>query len=212
MMERLTQLRLAFEQTRAVDRRLVPLMSAAAAVGLGGPLVYGLVSGNLVLGAAIGVLLALLAALWVFGRRASSAQMAAIEGEPGAAAAVVNAMRGPWRLTPAVAVTRKQDMVHRVVGRPGVILVGEGSPARVASLLDKQQRRTARVVGDVPVHTVSVGDGDEQVPLRKLRSHLVKLGRALKKAEVAELDAKLTALGHGRPPIPGGPMPRGRPR
>lgn len=212
MRERLAQIRLAFQQTREVDSRLVPYMAGVAAAGLAVPLVYGLVTGNPVFGAVTGVLLALLGAMWVFGRRASSAQMAAIEGEPGAAAAVVNAMRGPWRLTPAVAVTRKQDMVHRVVGRPGVILVGEGSPPRVASLLDKEQRRTVRVVGDVPVHTVSVGEGEDQVPLRKLRSHLVKLGRSLKKAEVAELDTRLNALGHGRPPIPGGPIPRGRPR
>lgn len=211
-MERLAQLRMVFAQTREADPRLVPLMAVAAAVGLAVPLAIGGLIGELALGGVSGVLLALLAGVWIFGRRASAAQMAAIEGQPGAAAAVINAMRGPWRLTPAVAFTRKQDMVHRVIGRPGVILVGEGAPARVASLLEKEERRMVRVVGGVPVHTVVVGDGEDAVPLQRLRTHLLRLGRNLKKGEIHELDTKLSALSGGGPPLPGGPIPRGRPR
>lgn len=211
-MERLAQLRMVFAQTRAADPRLVPLMAVAAAAGLAIPLAVGALTGELALGAVSGVLLALLAGVWMFGRRASAAQMAAIEGQPGAAAAVINAMRGPWRLTPAVAFTRKQDMVHRVIGRPGVILVGEGAPARVASLLEKEERRMVRVVGGVPVHTVVVGDSEGAVPLRRLRTHLMRLGRNLKKGQIDELDTKLSALSGGGPPLPGGPIPRGRPR
>lgn len=211
-MERLTQLRIAFQETREVDPRLVPLLVVVGLGGLGVPLAAGLVAGRPLVGGVAGVLVGSLAAVWVFGRRASRAQIAALEGRPGAAAAVLNSLRGPWRLTPAVQATRKQDLVHRVVGRPGVILVGEGSAGRVASLLRKEGRRMSRVVGEVPVHTVSVGEGEGQVPLGKLRTHLVKLGRHLKKREVESLHTKLSALGDSRPPIPKGPIPRGRPR
>ena len=206
--QRLAQLRLVFSSTRQADPRLLSLMAIVAAVGLVIPTVLGIVFGRPVFGTLAGVLLACLGALVVFGRRASAAQFAAIEGTPGAAAAVLQTMRGPWRVTPAVAFTRKQDLVHRVVGRPGVIMVGEGSPARTTSLLKQEQRKVARVVGEVPVHTVLVGDGEGQVPLPSLQRHLMGLGRGIKTKEVGPLDTRLSALGDGAPPLPKGPLPR----
>jgi hypothetical protein len=38
---------------------------------------------------------------------------------------VLQTVRGNWRVTPMVGFTREQDLVHRVLGLPGVILVGE---------------------------------------------------------------------------------------
>ena len=206
--QRLAQLRLAFTSTREADPRLVAYLLIAAAVGFVIPTVLGVVFDRPVFGTLVGVLLACLAALSVFGRRASAAQFAAIQGTPGAAAAVLQSMRGPWRVTPAVAFTRKQDFVHRVVGRPGVIMVGEGSPARTTSLLKQEQRKVARAAGDVPVHTVLVGDGEGQVSLPRLQRHLMSLGRNIKAKEVGPLDTRLSALGGGDLPLPKGPLPR----
>ena len=145
---RVSQFRQAFGNTRTVDPKLVPLV---AGVGLGVLLVcalVGVLTGYPVLGTVAGVSLGLSGALLVFGQRASRAAIGSIEGRPGAAAAVLQSMRGPWLVTPAVAFTRKQEFVHRVVGRPGIILVGEGSPARVAALLRQEKRRVARVAGE----------------------------------------------------------------
>ncbi len=207
---RVSQFRQAFGNTRTVDPKLVPLV---AGVGLGVLLVcalVGVLTGYPVLGTVAGVSLGLSGALLVFGQRASRAAIGSIEGRPGAAAAVLQSMRGPWLVTPAVAFTRKQEFVHRVVGRPGIILVGEGSPARVAALLRQEKRRVARVAGETPVHEVSVGDGDGQVPLRQLQMHLSRLPRALKAGAVGPLETRLSALGTSDPPLPKGPMPRGR--
>jgi hypothetical protein len=70
---------------------------------------------------------ALLATTFFFGKIAENAAYSSIAGQVGAAASVLNAIRGAWFVTPAVGVDKNQNMVHRVVGRPGIILVGEGS-------------------------------------------------------------------------------------
>lgn len=161
----------------------------------------------------IGVLLALMAATIVFGRRAATAAFAQVEGQPGAAAAVLQSMRGNWRVTPVVAVNpRGRDLVHRVVGRPGIVLVGEGAPARVAQLLSQEHKKVARVAADTPVYEVQAGDEAGQVPLRKLQTHFAKMPRNLKPAQVNAIEARMRALGGATVPIPKGPMPTRIPR
>lgn len=207
---RLSQIGTVFSSTRQVDPKLVPLVIATLlAVLVVAQLVGWLVGSPLLVGLGVGVPLAIVAAVAVFGRRASKAQLTAIEGQPGAAAAVLQSMRGAWIVTPAVAFTRKQDLVHMVVGRPGLVLVGEGGKARTTQLLKQEQRKATRAVGDTPVHTVLVGDGEGQVPLRKLRNHVVKLPRGLRRKEIPRVNKRLGALGRGELPIPKGPIPQG---
>lgn len=209
---RLRQIGQVFTKTREIDPRLLPLMVGLPLAVLGVAVVLGVLLGRPVLAVLLGVPLALLVAIGVFGRRASKAMFSAIEGQPGAAAAVLQNLRGPWRVTPAVAATRKLAFVHRAVGRPGVVLVGEGSPARVRSLLRQEARKVQRVVGDTPVHEISVGDGDDQVPLPKLQAHLTKLRRSVRTRDIEDLHNRLKALGDRDMPIPKGPLPRGKRR
>ena len=206
-LQRLTLLRQTFSQTRAIDPKLLPILLTACLTILVVALVVGFVTGYPVLGGFLGLALAVLAGLLIFGRRTSVAQLGAIEGKPGAAAAVLQATRG-WRTTPAVAFTRKQDFVHRAVGRGGIVLVGEGAPARVGSLLKQEHRRIARVAGDTPIHEFSVGNGDGQVPLKSLQMQLTRLPKSLKPAAVSQLDTRLKALSDNDLPMPKGPMPR----
>ena len=206
-LQRLAQLKVAFVQTKAVDPRLVPTLLAVCLGILAVAVGVGVLTGQPVLGTFVGVTVAILAGLLIFGRRTSVAAVGAIEGQPGAAAAVLQTARG-WRVTPAVAFTRKQDFVHRAVGRPGVVLVGEGASARVASLLKQEHRRIARVLGDTPVHEVSVGNGAGQVPLKNLQAHIMRLPRTLKPGDVSSLDTKLKALSDNDLPLPKGPMPK----
>ncbi len=151
----------------------------------------------------VGIALALLVAMVIFGRAAQSSQYAQIEGRPGAAAAVLQSMRGQWFITPAVAFSKKQDFVHRAVGRQGVILVAEGQPTRTKPLLAKQRRRMDRITKETPVHVVVVGNGEGQVPLQKLQVTLSKFPRKLGKNDVPRLARELAALD------PGLPMPKG---
>jgi hypothetical protein len=139
-----------------------------------------------------------------------SSQYAQVEGQPGAAAWALETMRGDWRVSAGVAGTPQFDAVHRVLGRPGIVLVGEGQPQRVRPLLAQEKKKVARVVGDTPIYDIVVGDGEGQVPLRKLSSHVMKLPRNLTAAEVNSLGRRMAALGGARMPVPGGPLPGGR--
>ncbi len=156
----------------------------------------------------IGVSLGLLAAMWFFSRKAMSAAYSQVEGQPGGAAAVAQAMRGNWSTTPAVSVTKNQDMVHRVVGRPGVILVSEGPSTRVRHMLSSEKKRTQRFIPDTPIHEIQVGDEDGQIPVAKLQKTLSKLPNAMTPAEVTEVRRRLDALTQQAAPIPKGPMPK----
>ena len=208
-MKRIRQILEAWKQLRQLDPKAVPLVFVGVLVGL---LLGALLGFLFPFGIWAPILFAFLGAslggLFVFSRRVQKAQFVAIEGQPGAAAAVLNQMRGQWFVTPGVAFNNKQDLVHRVVGKPGVVLVGEGtSPQRVKGLLAKERKRLKRVLGDTPLHLVIVGDGDDQVPLKKLQLHCNKLKRALNKSEVPRLERKLKPLDQGQLPIPKGVDP-----
>ena len=154
--------------------------------------------------------LALLAATYWFSRRAMKAAYTQIEGQPGAAAAVIQSLRGGnWLVTPGVAVNRSQDIVHRVVGRPGVILVSEGPSSRVGHLLGNERKKTARWVPEIPIYEIQVGNEEGQVPLLKLQSALNKLPRNLRGGEITEVRRRLDAVSQtgGALPIPKGPVP-----
>jgi hypothetical protein len=196
------QLRLAWGQLTEIDPKAAPLVFAGVIAGLLVGVGLGFVIHPIAMGV-FGLLFAFMGGMFVFNRRLQKAQYAAIEGHPGAAAAVLDSMRGQWFVNPAVSVNAKQDMVHRVVGRPGIILVGEGSPQRTKALLGKERKRLGRVAGEVPIHAVLVGEGDKQVPLQKLQMHLSKLPRELKKTEVPKLERKLKPLDRAAP-LPGG--------
>jgi hypothetical protein len=157
----------------------------------------------------IGVPFATLATVYVFGRRAETAAYAGVEGQPGAAASVLGALRKGWFVTPAVGFTKQQDFVHRVLGRPGVVLVSEGPPGRAAQLLANERKRHARFVGETPIYEIQCGDGEGQVPLRKLQRSVMKLPNNLKPAEVTAVRRRLDALTSTPLPIPKGPLPKG---
>jgi hypothetical protein len=164
---------------------------------------------SLVFSILIAVLAGILAALVIFGRRAQKAMYAQIEGQPGAAAAVLGTLRKGWKTDPAIAFNRNQDLVHRVVGPPGIVLVGEGNPNRLRSLLANERRKHERVVAETPIHEVVVGDEPGQVPVNKLTRHVSKMRRELKPAEMTDVLARLRALDANRSniPLPKGPVP-----
>jgi F0F1-type ATP synthase assembly protein I len=200
----------AYKLTKQNDPKLpwallITFVAVAAVVE-----VIGILLGSPLFFIAFAVLLGLLAALIVFGRRAQGSAYRQVEGQPGAAAWVLEGMRGDWRVTSGVAGTPQFDAVHRVLGRPGIVLVAEGSPTRVRGLLANEKKKVARVVGDTPIYDVVVGDEEGQVPLKKLSAHVTKLPRNLSAAEVNSLGKRMAALGGPKMPVPGGPLPGGR--
>jgi len=159
--------------------------------------------------AVIALLFGVMGALIVFGRRAQRAAYAQIEGRPGAAAAALGVLRKGWKLDPAIAFNKQQDIVHRVVGPPGIVLIGEGSPSRLKNLLANERRKHERVASETPIHEVVCGDSEGAVPVSKLARYVTKLGRGMKPAEMTDVLARLRALDANRSnvPIPKGPVP-----
>lgn len=155
------------------------------------------------------LMIGVLAALILFGRRAQHAAYTQMEGQLGAAAAALQMLKRGWKTDPVVAFTKQQDVVHRVVGPPGIVLVGEGNPNRVRSLMINERRKHERVVAETPIHEVMVGNDEGQVPLPKLVRHITKLKRAVKPAELTDVLNRLKALDANRSniPLPKGPMP-----
>jgi hypothetical protein len=204
---RLKQIGMVAGIIRKANPTALPIVAATGIAIIAIAVVVGLLTGTAPFVIPLGVLVGLTAAMILFGRFAQSAQYSTIEGQPGAAAAVLQTMRGNWTTTPAVAFNRNTDVVHRTVGRPGVILVGEGSPNRLPSLLSAEKKRVARVALDVPIYDIQVGDEEGQIPIRKLQRHIMKLPRNLKGPAVADLNYRLKALPQSLP-IPKGPMPK----
>jgi len=207
--KRIAQIREAFKLTRQRDNRLVPAMALAFLITLGVFELVGFLLKSQITFTVFGVIGGVLVAFIVFGRRARAAMYGEIEGQPGAAAAVVSSLRGDWRLTPNVAVTRNQDIVHRVVGKPGIILIGEGSTDRLGPLIADQQKRIGRVAAGTPVTVVLVGNEPGQVPLGKLERKLTRLPRTFKGSTVDQIEGRMRALGGLNIPIPKGPLPKG---
>ena len=207
---RLAQIKQTYEITKRSDPK-IPWILIGSLLGpfmlllgigylVGYPVIFGF----------LGFMTGLTLAAWIFGRRAERAVYGQIEGQPGAAAASLNMLRRGWTVTPAVAFTKQQDLVHRVVGRSGVILVGEGNHNRVQGLLNQEKRKVARVAPDVAVHEIFSGNGEGEVPLRKLPRAVTKLPKSITPGQVNELNHRLRALTaqQGAMPIPKGPMPR----
>ncbi|MFF1510680.1 DUF4191 domain-containing protein [Streptomyces sp. NPDC058326] len=208
---RLKQIALTYKMTRKADPKVGLVVAGVGIVVLGVLLAIGFLIGHPVYLGILGFVLALLAAAIVFGRRAERAAFGQMEGQPGAAAAVLQNVGRGWTTTPAVAMNRSQDVVHRAVGRAGIVLVAEGNPNRVKTLLAAEKKRMSRVVVDTPVHDIIVGDGEGQVPLKKVRTTMLKLPRVLTGPQVTAANDRLRAMGDlmSNMPLPKGPMPKG---
>ncbi|MFF8274907.1 DUF4191 domain-containing protein [Streptomyces lateritius] len=208
---RLKQIALTYKMTRKADPKVGLVVAGVGIVVLGVLLAIGFLIGHPVYLGVLGFILALLAMAIIFGRRAERAAFGQMEGQPGAAAAVLQNVGRGWTTTPAVAMNKNQDVVHRAVGRAGIVLVAEGNPNRVRTLLASEKRKMARIVVDVPVHDIVVGNDEGQVPLKKVRTTMLKLPRVLSGPQVTAANDRLRAMGDlmSNMPLPKGPMPKG---
>jgi hypothetical protein len=159
-----------------------------------------------------GVLAGLLLALVVLGRRAERAAYTQISGQPGAVGAVLkNGLRRSWigNEEPIAFSPRTKDAVYRAVGRPGVVLIGEGPQSRTQPMLEKERTAVARLLPNVPLHLVYVGPDADATPLYKIARTLNRLPRQLTKAEVIQVEKRLTSVAKVKGfKIPGGIDPQ----
>ena len=207
--QRRSQIFQAFNMQRKEDKALIPWMVGSLLVVTAIVFGIGWLLGHPYLVLPIGVVLGLLVAVIIFGRRVQKNVYSKADGQPGAAAWALDNLKGKWRVTPTVAATTQLDAVHRVLGRPGVVLVAEGAPHRVKNLLATEKKRVSRLVGDIPIYDIVVGSDEGQIELRKLQSHLMKLPRNITNAEVDGLEKRLAALATKGNAMPKGPLPAG---
>ncbi|WP_342320087.1 DUF4191 domain-containing protein [Corynebacterium mayonis] len=206
----------AFNLQRKRDPKLIPIMLISV---IGMALLFFLI-GMLWNGQwfmlVIGLMLGIVLAMWLFTRRLEASMFEEVGNQPGAAAWSLENLRSTmgiaWVTKTSVAATPQMDVVHRTVGNPGVILVGEGNPTRLKKMMDSQARRVDRLLAGVPIHQIIIGEGEGQTQVRDLQKKLLKLPKEYKKNEVYSLAAKLDAMDNrnaNRPEgLPGGPLPR----
>lgn len=118
-----------------------------------------------------------------------------IDGTAGSVYAVISQIRRGWTVEEEpIAMNRERDMIWRLIGRPGVVLLVEGPKARIGKLVERERAQVGRVVNNVPVHVVYVGHGKGEVPLANVEKHLRKLPKQLRTSEVPVAANRLQTL------------------
>lgn len=205
---RLKQIRMVASLVQQANPKALPIVFAAAIGTVVVFVLIGLILGQVLFTIPLGILSGAAVGMIVFGQLAQRTQYSMLEGRPGAAASIVENMRGRWVVTPAVQANRNMDVVHRVIGSPGVILLSEGPRSRVGKLIGAEKKRISRAASDVPIYDIQVGSEEGQVPISKLQRRLTRLPRNLKKSEVSAVIDRLNALPQAMQ-MPKGPIPKG---
>ncbi len=205
------QIRYAYKATAEFDKQLPWWLAGSFALPvIVAIVVAGIVGGGWFLWILTGVMGGLVLALFMLTRRMKAATLERARGQVGSAAAALSMLpEKKWHHDLAISVTRQQDLVHRVIGPAGVVLIGEGEPSRLRNLLASEQRKHAQLVSNLTVTVVQMGDREGQVDLDHLTRHIQKLPKTLDKYQVSEVRARVKALDAVRPrlPVPKGPMP-----
>lgn len=201
------QIREAYKVTKAEKPWIGAAMAFIflAVVGIG--VILGSLTGHPIYAAFITIPFAFLAAMFFFSFVANRAAYSSIEGVMGAGASVMMAIRRGFTTTPMVAVNKNQDMVHRAVGRAGIVLVGEGSNS-VRVMLSEESKKVERFVPGVPITTLIVGEGEGRVAINKLQRTMKRLPKQISNNQLREVRNRLKAVGGFNMPIPKGPMPK----
>ena len=176
-------------------------------------LVVGIViSGGTFLGIIIWVVLAIVTAyltlLLTLTRRANAAIFKKYENEPGRLSITVGTLtRRRWKGNnqPVAVNARTRDMVFRIVGPAGVVLMAEGSKVSARALLEDERRKVQRLVSGVAVHTYYSSQDGDGVPLAKLHKKISRLKRTLNRTEVRAVQNRLASIdSRSSLPIPKG--------
>jgi len=200
---RIKQMWQVLQMTRRSDPAIVWYLILAFIVPVAASVVLSVwLSGDNIIGIVLyvvaGLLGGLLLALVVLGRRAERAAYSQIAGQPGAVGAVLkNGLRRSWigSEEPIAFSPKTKDAVYRAVGKPGVVLIGEGPRSRTQPMLDKERANVARLLPNVPVYQLHVGPDLDSVPLYKVPAALRKYKNKLTKAEIQQVDKRLTSVG-----------------
>lgn len=211
---RMAQIKQVYDITRQFDPSITWWLIGSVVLVIGVGLAIGFLTGHPIYAAVIAIPLALLVAMVILSRKADKVMYTQLEGQPGAAGAALRLLRRGWVIDdePVAVDPRTQDSVFRVLGRAGIVLVGDGPSHRIEKLLTAEERKHRRFVSNAPIVLIQAGSGEGQVPMRKLAGHISRLKGKLTKEEVNQINARLKSIPGIRAPLPKGIDPmRARP-
>ena len=127
----------------------------------------------------LAIMLGLLFATMMLTNRADKVGYAKLEGRQGAAISVlgnINKAGFNFPQEPVWVDPKTKDAIWRGTGYNGIYLLGEGDYDRVKRAMDRQEQSIKSVTAgsQIPVYRVMVGNGQGQVPLKKLRSNIIR--------------------------------------
>lgn len=142
-----------------------------------------------------GIALGMVICTFLLTRLGTKSMYKEMDGVRGAVGAVMSQAGRGWIVEQEpIAMTRKQDIVWRLVGRPGIVLISEGPHSRVSRMLNEEERKAKRVAMATPVHIIEVGHDDGQVELSRLMKTLNRLPKEISKNDVPRISQRLNSI------------------
>ncbi|PWF24519.1 DUF4191 domain-containing protein [Ancrocorticia populi] len=196
----------AYRITKRTYSWLPWALIGAFVLGLAIGLIPAIVTGKWIQWILLGVAFALMFPMFLLLRLVRKASYSQLRGMAGASTAVLDNLGRGWNVKsePVRVNARTQEMVFRALGRPGVVLVSEGTKSRAGRLLNDERKAIKRIAPSAPIHEIMVGEEEGQVDLAKLEKQIKKLKKQITSQEVAALSYRLEALNKNALPIPKG--------
>ena len=216
---RIKQLFQLYKMTAERDKAAAPIAIGSAIAALAVVLIFGLWSAN---GNIFGIIAWFVAALMVsvllglilMSRRAEKVAYSNLEGKSGAVGAIMdNLLRRGWSgaQMPVAINPRGGEAVYRLSGPAGVVLIAEGTRSVVSRLIESEKDKLKKAVSGVPVQVIWVCGDANSTSLGDIRSVLYKFPKALNRAELSQVNKRLSTLRLNLP-IPKGIDPSRLPR
>ncbi|NDE88994.1 MAG: DUF4191 family protein [Micrococcales bacterium] len=187
---------------RAENPKAVPVsISLGIAIFFALSLIGFIMSGGFIIGIALWIVLAVatayLSTLLLITRATNRAVFKKYSSEPGRLSLVVGSLtRRTFKGSnqPVAINPRTKDMIFRVVGPAGVILMGEGAPTSTKAMLEDERRKVQRMATGVTVTTFYCSETDGGVPLLQMDKKVRALKRTMNKQEIFAVQNRLAAM------------------
>lgn len=209
-----SQLRTLYTFTQQTYRWLPWLLVGTILVGTGlgvglGFLLPPVQIWSVILWGFTGLLFGILLGLTLTTRLSTRAMYKRIDGVPGATGHVVSTSLGrSWQASeyPVGVNPKTQEAVYRVIGRGGVVIIGEGARGRLTRLVNDERNKIQRVASGVPLTVLYVGHGDDEVPIAKLAATIKKLPKKIDKATMSAVIKRVDSISQSVSSLP---IPKG---
>lgn len=197
-----SQLRTLYTFTQQTYRGLpfilIGVILVGIAIGVGiGFLIPPVAVWSVILWGVTGLLLGILLALTVTTRLSTRAMYKKIDGVPGATGHVISTALGrSWQASeyPVGVNPKTQEAVYRVIGRGGVVVIGEGTRGRLTRLVNDERQKIQRVASGVPLTVLYVGHADDEVHISQLAKTIKRIPKKIDRATMAAVIKRVDSV------------------